>query len=322
VTGGILVSVIIPAYGRTDLLQSAVRSAIAQELEPQEFEVIVVDSSRDDTNAQMVAELQKQSHVRLRLLRKKPEGPGPSRNLGAMEAHGAILAFMDSDCQAAPQWLKEGIAGFEDGVGIVQGKTIPNPEDRHSVFSRSLEVYQESCFYQTANIFYRREAFEQAGGFLADRKGDSEKWLVGGEDVDLAWKVKRAGWKSRFVENALVMHVVQPIPVWRWFFETRMSTVPLVVGLYPELREFFYARYFLDRTQALLLLALSGIIAGMLFPFAFVLVVPYAINRASGPSKTLRGPVRLLRAAFYFPRDLATFGALLVGSIRYRALLL
>jgi glycosyltransferase involved in cell wall biosynthesis len=304
------------------MLRSAVRSAIAQDLEPEAFEVIVVDSSTDDDNTQMVAELQKHSRVVLRLFRKKPEGPGPSRNLGAKEARAPILAFLDSDCQASPQWLREGLRGFTDGIGIVQGRTIPNPEDRHSVFSRSLEVYQESCFYQTANIFYRREAFERAGGFIADRKGNSEKWLVGGEDVDLAWKVKRAGWKSRFIENALVMHVVVRIPIWRWFFETRMSTVPLVVGLYPELREFFYARYFLDKTQALLMLAVTGILVGLFFPLAALLVIPYAINRASEPSKTLNGPARLLRAAFYFPRDLATFGALLVGSIRYRALLL
>jgi len=322
VTLGISASVIIPAYGRTDLLIKAVRSAIAQDLAPDTFEVIVVDSSRDDANTQMVAELQKESPVRLRCYRKKPEGPGPSRNLGAREAEGAILAFLDSDCEASPQWLREGVGGFTDGVGLVQGRTIPNPQHRHSVFTRSLEVYHESCFYQTANIFYRREAFERAGGFMSDPKGDSEKWLVGGEDVDLAWKVKRAGWKSRFVENALVMHVVMPIPIWRWFFETRMSTVPFVVGLYPELREFFYGRYFLDKTQALVVLALFGVLVGLFFPLALVLLVPYAINRASEPSKTLKGPARLVRAAFYFPRDIATFGALLIGSIRYRALLL
>jgi len=318
----LLVSVIIPAYGRTDMLRKAVCSALAQDLEPDKFEVIVVDSSRDDRKAELVAELQQEARCRLRCFQKNPEGPGPSRNLGAKQARGAYLAFLDSDCQASPGWLREGISRFQDGVGLVQGRTIPEPGVPHSVFNRTLEVYQESCFYETANIFYRREAFEQAGGFLADRKGTSEKGLVGGEDVDLAWKVKRGGWESRFAESALVMHAVVRIPLWRWFFETRMSTVPLVVRGYPELRRFFYARYFYDQTQALLILALAGVLTGFFFPMGLVLVLPYGVKRASQPSQTLRGPLRLLRVPLYFPRDMSTLAALLSGSIRYRALLL
>jgi glycosyltransferase involved in cell wall biosynthesis len=318
----ILVSVIIPAYGRTDLLRKAVRSAIDQDLEKNRFEVIVVDSSKDSRNVEMIAELQKESRCELRCFRKDPEGPGPSRNLGANEARGKYFAFLDSDCQASPEWLREGLSNFEEGVGIVQGRTIPEQGVPHSVFHRSLEVYQESCFYETANIFYDRKAFEQAGGFLADEKGSSEKWVVGGEDVDLAWKVKRAGWKSRFSEKALVMHALVRIPVWRWFFETRMSTVPLVIRGYPELRQFFYARYFFDQTQALLVLGLTGLFLGFLSPWALILTLPYIFKRASEPSQTLRGPFRLLRAVLYFPRDMATFGALVAGSIRYGALLL
>jgi GT2 family glycosyltransferase len=232
------------------------------------------------------------------------------------------VAFLDSDCQASPGWLRNGIAKFEDGVGLVQGRTVPDPTVPHSVFNRSLEVYQESFFYETANIFYRREAFEQAGGFLADQRGDTEKWLVGGEDVDLAWKVKRAGWKSVFAEDALVTHVVVRLPVWRWIFQTRISSVPLVVGANPELRGFFYARYFFDKTQALLLCALIGMGLAWFFPLALVLVLPYIVRRVSEPSLTLKGPVRLLRAALYFPRDLAMLCALVAGSIRHRALLL
>lgn len=317
-----LVSVIIPAYGRPDLLRKAVRSVLAQDLTQDKFEVIVVDGSPDNRNAELLANLQTEAQCSLRCFRKTPEGPGPSRNLGAKEARGAYFAFLDSDCQASPGWLRNGIAEFQDDVGIVQGKTIPEPNVPHSVFNRSLEVFQESCFYETANIFYRRAAFAQAGGFSGDRKGSSEKWLIGGEDVDLAWKVKRAGWKSRFSEKALVMHALVPIPAWRWFFETRMSTVPLTIRGYPELRRFFYARYFFDQTQALLVLGLTGLLVAAFTPLGWILALPYVVRRIAQPSKTLRGPLRLIRALLYFPRDMATFGALLVGSIRYRALLL
>ncbi len=317
-----VVSIIIPAYGRSDLLRKAVVSALAQDFEPHQYEVIVVDSSADDRNAQVIEELQPLARSSLRLYRKQPEGPGPSRNLGAKQARGQFFAFLDSDCEATPGWLRQGLAAFADGIGLVQGRTIPEQGVPHSVFSRSLEVYEESCFYETANIFYLRQAFEAAGGFLADVNGSSEKWVVGGEDVELAWKVKHSGWQSRFAEEALVMHALIRIPAWRWFFETRMSTVPLVIQRHPELRRFFYARYFFNQTQALLVTALVGLPLALLTPLSLVLAIPYAVHRIAEPSRTLKGPLRLARALIYVPRDLATLGALVAGSIRYRALLL
>ena len=318
---GVVVSVIIPAYGRPDLLEKAVRSAVAQDLDPGAFEVIVVDSSADDTNEALVGGLAPDAPCRLRCFRKKPEGPGPSRNLGVRHARGRILAFMDSDCQASPGWLRHGLAAFEDGVGLVQGRTIPEPGVPHSVFHRTLEIQEESCFYETANVFYRREAFEEAGGFRSDRKGD-RAIVVGGEDVDLAWKVKGAGWESRFAPDALVMHAVLPIPMRRWFFEVQVGTVPRVVRWHPHLRRFFFARYFYNRNQALFVLGLVGLGASLATPGALLLLLPWFADRVREPSRTLKGPLRLVRPLLYFPRDLATFGALLAGSIRYRALLL
>ncbi len=312
---------IIPAFGRTELLEKAVRSAIAQDLDPGQFEVIVVDSSADESNAEMVRRLAPDARCALRCLRKEPEGPGPSRNLGVKEGRGRYLAFLDSDCQAAPGWLRSGLAAFDDRVGLVQGKTIPETGVPHSVFNRSLEILEESYFYETANVFYRREAFETAGGFRADRKGD-RAYIAGGEDADVAWTVKWNGWESRFAEDAVVTHVVVRMPVRRWFLETQVITVPLLVNWHPELRRFFFARYFYNRNQAFFALGLVGLGLGFIHPLGFLLWIPWVFDRAWEPSKTLTGPLRILRPALYFPRDLAMFGALTWGSIRSRALLL
>ena len=56
---GLLVTVVIPAYGRTGLLEKTILSALAQDLDPAQFEVIVVDSSHDDHNVQLVSQLQR-----------------------------------------------------------------------------------------------------------------------------------------------------------------------------------------------------------------------------------------------------------------------
>ena len=128
--GSPVVSVVIPAYKRPEFVKNAVETAIDQDMAKHLYEVIVVDSSPDDQNALIVASIQKHAECTLRFLSKKPEGPGPSRNMGAREARGKYIAFLDSDCKASRSWLREGLNAFDEGVGLVLGKTIPDPAAR------------------------------------------------------------------------------------------------------------------------------------------------------------------------------------------------
>lgn len=317
----LLVSVIVPAYRRPEKLRAAVESLLVQDLDPAQYEVIVVDSSPDDADAQVIRELQQATDRALRFFRKDPEGPGPSRNLGAREARGRFLAFMDSDCVASPQWLREGAAAFADGTGLVQGRTLPEPGRPHSVFNYYITVERESFLYEACNIFYRRSAFESIGGFLPDMDPLAER-PRGGEDVDLAWRIKRSGWTSRFAPEALVFHEVARISPRQWLFNKRLYIVPDILRKYPELRAFFPARYFYDKFQAGLCMALAGAALARITPFALLLALPYAVGRAAEPTRTLRGPLRLLRVLIYLVRDTASLSILLAGSLRYRSLLL
>ena len=315
------VTVVIPAYKRPERLRRAVASVLRQEFDPAEYELIVVDSSPDDENERVVMELQREAKCAVRCIRKKAEGAGPSRNAGARAGRGRILAFLDSDCQASPGWLREGVAAFGEGVGLVQGRTIPEPGVPHGTLSDYIWVEHETFLYETANIMYRRDAFEQSGGFPGDMQATSLK-PVGGEDIHVGWTVKRAGWKSRFEPRALVMHDVIPISPWRWLFNKRLFMFPKFARLYPEIRPFFYARYFFDRIQARVVLALAGVALSPISLVFLVFVAPYVIERASEKTQRLRGPLRLLRVAMYLPKDITSFAILLAGSVRYRALLL
>ncbi len=317
----LLVTAIIPAYGRPALLRKAVHSLLQQDLDPHKYEVIVVDSSPDDQNRSVISELQREAQCALRFFKKPPEGPGPSRNLGAREARGRLLAFMDSDCQASPQWLREGAAGFDHKVGLVQGRTLPEPGIPHSVFNHYIIIEQESPLYETANMLYGRDVFDQAGGFRADLNPMSDT-PMGGEDADLAWRCKRNGWQSRFAARALVYHEVVKMPPWRWVFSKRLFIYPLMLKEFPEMRSLVFAGVFYDKIHALLLLALAGVGFALATPWALLLVLPYVLGRTSQSSRTLRGPIRLLRVLLYLPRDLVSLSILLAGSIRYRYLLL
>jgi glycosyltransferase involved in cell wall biosynthesis len=317
----LLVTAIIPAYRRSTKLKKAVESLLAQDLGPEQYEVIVVDSSPDDENRAVVASLQSASCCDLRFFQKKAEGPGPSRNLGVQHARGRFVAFMDSDCQASPGWLREGVSAFDDHVGLVQGKTLPESGVPHSVFNHYIVIEQESLLYETANMLFRRVTFEQVGGFHADLNPNSDT-PMGGEDADLAWRCKRLGWASRFAPQAIVYHEVVRMEPWRWIFIKRLFIYPLLMKKIPELRELAFAKVFHDKFQALLTLALAGVATSLITPWTLLLAIPYILSRTVGPSRTLRGPARLLRALLYFPRDLTSFGILLAGSIRFGWLLL
>ena len=315
------VTVVLPAYGRSDLLRLALMSLFAQDLDGREYEIVVVDSSPDDGNVRLVQELATQAPCDIRCFRKKPEGPGPSRNFGVREARADIIAFLDSDCQACAGWLRSGLAAFGPDVGLVQGCTGPDPMARRGVLTHYVSVERETFFYETANIFYRRSALEDAGGFPADLTPTADHPL-GGEDTELAWNVIRLGWRTAFCAEAKVYHAVMPLKLWKWLFIKQLFAVPRLTRRFPELRRFMCGRYFLDRAQAWFVLALVGLISTTVHPAFAALALPYAVFRASEPTKTLGGLLRPLRVPPYFLRDICSFLILAAGSLRYRSLLL
>lgn len=316
------VSIVVPAYKRPDLLRNAIRSLFEQEGSALAYEVIVVDSSPSDENVRAMTEIAAQAPCPFLVLRKRAEGPGPSRNLGVRYARAVVIGFMDSDCQATGGWIRAGTAAFSEGVGIVQGRTLPNPnQERRGVLQFWVSVEKESFLYETANIFYARACFEEAGGFVGDLAPHAET-PIGGEDVDLAWRVKRHGWQTRFAHDAVVYHEIMPITVGNWLLNKRLFVFPGLLRRFPELRQFFFLRFFYDRAQAALLVALAGLALAWLSPLALIGLVPYATLRFSEPTNTLRGPLRFVRVLAYFVRDTLSMLVLLRGSIRYRAVLL
>ncbi len=316
-----IVSVVIPTYLEPQNVGPAIESVFQQTLDADKYEVIIVDSSPDNRVVDVVNQLIEGAPCSLQVLVKQAEGPGPSRNLGIKMARGRFIALMDSDCKATPDWLASGLAAFEEGVGLVQGRTLPEPGVKCGILTWYVHVEQENFVYECANLFYRKEAIDDVGGF-ASVYNSASLLVMGGEDVDLAWRVKRRGWRSRFCQEALVYHEVQKIPWIRWFYMKRISIWPLLARHNPELRGFFFARYFFDRNHAWTWLAIVGGALAFLSSWFLLLGVPYAISRGSEPTRTLKGPLRLLRVALYWPRDVVHAMVMLWGAIRHRSLLL
>jgi glycosyltransferase involved in cell wall biosynthesis len=164
-----LISVIIPNYNRTLILQRAVRSALAQT--HQQLEVIVVDDCSPTNPQPFLDEL---NDNRIRLIRhKQNQHAAAARNTGAEAAKGRFLAFLDSDDEWLPEHLRLRLEqmqqhpecqGIYGGVQIIRdGVKAEKPKVRQIQPRQSMLDYLLSgrCKAQTSTLFFRKEAFDQ-----------------------------------------------------------------------------------------------------------------------------------------------------------------
>jgi glycosyltransferase involved in cell wall biosynthesis len=305
-----VVSVIVPARDAAATLPRTLE-ALARQTLAEPYEVVVVDDgSRDGTAA-----IAKRAGARL----VSSNGSGSAaaaRNMGVEAAAGELLAFTDSDCFPAPGWLETGLRGLHD-ADVVSGRVEPELGDELGPFDRTLWVERETGLWETANLFVRRERFEDAGGF--------EHWLDDegrplGEDVWLGWRLRRAGARSVHCADALVHHAVFGRGAGDYLAErTRLRHFPAMAARVPELRSaFLYRRLFLTPRSAAFDAALlgAGTAAVRRSSWPLLLLLPYArlAARRALPYRR-RAP---LVAAVDVAADAVGFVSLLRGSIRHR----
>ncbi|MGQ0548962.1 MAG: glycosyltransferase family 2 protein [Armatimonadota bacterium] len=187
------VSVVIPTYNARDQIASAL--AVLDEHDGT-FEVIVVDDGSTDGTAEMLEGAR--LSVPLRVLRERRRGRAIARNLGAAEARGRILLFIDADTRPTPGLVAAHARhyGNEDRLGV-QGRTLQHPETLRTTFMRAMYLLPDlsprsrsdlSITHVTArNFSVARRPFQEVGGF------DEAFGGYGYEDTDLALRLRHVG---------------------------------------------------------------------------------------------------------------------------------
>lgn len=194
------VSIVIPVYNRASLIGSVIEALLDQAYRP--FEIIIVDDGSTDNTERIVSSYQ------VKYIYQENRGPAAARNRGFRESGGDIIAFIDSDCIARKDWLENLIKGFDSPeVGAVAGSyDIANPESLLSRLIHEEIKWRHSGFkgyiraFGSYNVAIRREVFEKVGGF------DETYRTASGEDNDLSYRILKAGYKIRFMPDALVAH--------------------------------------------------------------------------------------------------------------------
>ncbi|MEP6714780.1 MAG: glycosyltransferase family A protein [Terriglobia bacterium] len=322
-SGQPFISVILATYNRKRMLVELLESLANQTY--RDFEVMVVDDcSNDGTWEWLYANTGAFSFpLRIHCMPGRSGGPAAPRNFAIPQAIGSIIAFTDSDCVTTPEWLARGVSHFAETTGFVQGKTIPHPGDPRPMFFTAGEVTAPTG--DTSNIFYRREALEQAGGFSSDFMDGPSAYSMYGDDIDLAYRVREAGYGAEFAPDAVVMHHVVPLTLKQWLLRPLSAiTGPYLVRRHPRIRsELLFLRYFVSRMTALFDLFIVGLLSGALLSiWCLLLCLPFLIAKYREGGVHMTVVSRTLRLGGASVRSLVTLGALLCGSFRARSLLL
>ncbi len=197
-------SVIVPAREGHDLLGRCLQALGEQRSMDGRFEVIVVDDGSELPLKPLAEE-----HG-ARCITQEPLGPAAARNAGARAAQGEILAFTDSDCAPAADWLNHLTAPFvdRDVVGAKgtyaseQAGWVPRfVQQEYEAKYRRMASLENIDFIDTYSAAYRRDIFLENGGF------DTAFPVPSVEDQELSFRLARKGSRMVFAPQAVVVHI-------------------------------------------------------------------------------------------------------------------
>jgi glycosyltransferase involved in cell wall biosynthesis len=195
------VSVVVCAHNATSTIEECLRSL--SRLKYPNYEIIVVDDgSTDGTGSISVT-------YGARLVGVEHGGLSRARNAGIKAAKGSIVAFIDADAYADPDWLTFAVATLEErNAAAVGGPNLSPATDgfvaqcvdcspgnpTHVLIDDTRAEHIPGC-----NMIFRKEALEAIGLFDVTHR-------AAGDDVDVCWKLLARQLTIAFSPAAVVWH--------------------------------------------------------------------------------------------------------------------
>ena len=226
-----LISVVIPVLNGEALLPKCLASLRSQDYPLDRLEIIVADGGSTDRTREIA------SAFGARIVHNVGRTVAPGRNVGFSASQGDLVAFSDDDCVMDAQWLHRAVPYFADpNVGGVGGPTLmPGDETSFgravaflfrlgvafagSVHRERVPAVTEAEDLPGCNAFYRRRALEAVMPAC--------EALLTCDDVELNFRVRRAGFRLLSVPDVKVWHYKRPTPrrLWRQMYRFAIGRV-------------------------------------------------------------------------------------------------
>lgn len=193
------ISVIIPNL-HSPIVDQTIESVLAQETDLP-FEVIVVGMDKFG--------LVDRFHEEVKFIKtEKPVPPGAARNLGAASAKGKIILFIDSDCIASPNWIKNHYSLHQkSNKPIIVGGGVEFPLQNYFTLADNVSSFHEfmmhikegeKTFLPSINLSLSRPVWDSIGGFNHNPAG---------EDTDFSLRALSDGMNLVFNPTPFVNHL-------------------------------------------------------------------------------------------------------------------
>jgi rhamnosyltransferase len=132
------VSVVVPVKDGARYLAGLLEAVFAQAPDAAGLDVLVIDSGSRDGSA----DIARQAGARVVEIPPAEFGHGRTRNLGAEQTAGELIAFLTQDATPLPGWLRaiQEAFGFDERIGAVYGPHRPRP-DTSPMIARELEAF-------------------------------------------------------------------------------------------------------------------------------------------------------------------------------------
>jgi GT2 family glycosyltransferase len=235
-------SVIVPTYGRAELLNALLARLAEQTLPPERFELVAVDDGSPEPIWADAARLP----FALTLLRQANAGPGAARNLALEHVRAPLVLILNDDAVPAQDLLERHLAAHAEAgpKTAVLGSFRFAPDFLASPFVQLLdssdllfdfenlrhgELY-DWRFFWTCNLSLPAAALRAAGGFDAERFREA---IV--EDVELGYRLGREGWRVLYREDAVCHHAHGVTP--RGYFERMVRLGVNLVRMWQKHRD-------------------------------------------------------------------------------------
>jgi GT2 family glycosyltransferase len=213
------VSVVVVTYERPTFVARCLDHLLAQTVAPEQ--IMVVDSSIGDDTGRLV-----RHRYPSVIYEVSPTGRGATataRNLGYARTGGDVLAFIDDDAFAEPDWLERLLPFFEDPtVGGVGGRQIRHQPGELEEGVDAIGLLRQDGTLTGhfaadpgrpvsvdhllgASMSFRRAAIDRIGGIRDGYAGTCIR-----EETDLCLQVTRAGFRLVYAPDAVVEHVAAP----------------------------------------------------------------------------------------------------------------
>ncbi len=202
-----MITMIIPVHEEQckNVLEASIKSFV--ESDPQPFEIILVSDGEEVELPSCFS-----SCGITQLSTGKKAGPGVARNLGAANASGDLLLFVDSDIIVSKDIVSQIQSEFDNNPGIdaLFGSydTSPSKPNFLSQYRNLLHHFVHQNGKEQAFTFWsgcgaiRKDAFHAVGGFDGERYPDPSI-----EDIELGYRLKKEGYSIRLAKQIQVTHL-------------------------------------------------------------------------------------------------------------------